>query len=91
MLPEKTPTPPAKQIEEMNKHHMHLLERLSGVDFDRHWITVVGGHHMAAIQMTETAMAGSASSSAAYLQRKLRQSQLEELNTLNDIHKEISD
>lgn len=86
----KTAMPPEKQIERMNKQHMQALESLSGVEFDRHWITVVSGHHMSAIMMTDTAMAGHASPTAGELQKKLRDDQLQELGTLNDLQQQLN-
>jgi uncharacterized protein (DUF305 family) len=86
----KTTMPPEKQIERMNKQHMQVLQSLSGVDFDRHWITVVSGHHMSAIMMTDTAMAGRASPAAGELQKKLRDDQLQELEVLNDLHEQLN-
>lgn len=81
--------PPQKQLERMNKHDMKVLQSLSGVDFDRHWITVASGHHMSAIMMTDTALAGSASSAARELQQQLRDLQLQELDDLIDIEEQL--
>lgn len=86
----KTTTPPEKPIERMNQHHMQVLKGLSGADFDRHWITMVSGHHLAAIMMTDTAMAGHASGAAHELQKKLRNYQLHELHVLNDLHAQLN-
>ena len=86
----KTAMPPEKQIERMNKQHTQVLESLSGVAFDRHWITVVSGHHMSAIMMTDMAVAGHASPVAEELQKKLRNDQLHELEVLNDLHEQLS-
>lgn len=85
----KSPMSPEKQIEEMNQHEMDVLESLSGADFDRHWITVVSGHHMAAIMMTETAMTCNASQEASALQKKIRTEQLGEIDTLTSIHTQL--
>jgi uncharacterized protein (DUF305 family) len=81
----KTAMPPEKQIEDMNQQHMQTLRSMSGTDFDRHWITVISGHHMSAIMMTDTAMAGSTSPGAKQLQKELRNKQLEELGELNSL------
>lgn len=85
----KKPMPPEKPLEQMDEMHMQLLGGLSGEDFDRHWITVTGGHHMAAIMMSETALAGSASDGARSLQQTIRQTQLGEVATLNEIHQQL--
>ena len=86
----KTAMPPQKQIERMNKQHMQVLQSLSGVDFDRHWITVVSGHHMSAIMMTEAAIACHTSPAAHELQKKLRDDQLQELGVLNDLQEQLN-
>jgi len=85
----KSPMPPEKAVEKMNKHETKLLESLSGTEFDRHWITVVNGHHMAAIMMTDTAVAGSTSKGAHALQTKLREAQLGEIDKLTDLHQKL--
>lgn len=85
----KAPMPPEPPVEGMNQLQMEKLQSLSGPEFDRHWITVVSGHHMAAITMTDTALAGGESGPAARLQEKLRSEQLEELRTLSDLFKDL--
>lgn len=87
----KSPMPPEKPIDRMNKHQMKVLESLTGAEFDRHWITVTQGHHMAAIMMTDTAMAASGSETARTLQQKLRDAQLQEMDTLTAIHDQLHD
>lgn len=87
----KQPMPPESQIERMEKQQMQTLQALSGVDFDRYWITVVSGHHMSAVMMTDTAMAGSSSAGAMALQQELRQKQLEELGRLNELRDQLGD
>lgn len=77
---------PERQIEQMAQHHMQVLESLSGTDFDRHWITVVGGHHQAAIMMSETALAGNSPYQAARsLQEQIREKQLNELDDMRNL------
>ena len=80
----KTPMPPEKPIERMNQQHTSMLQSMSGPDFDLHWATVVSGHHMSAVMMTDTAMASSGSHGAMALQEELRTKQLGELDELND-------
>lgn len=80
----KTPMPPARQIERMNRQQMSMLQSMSGPDFDLRWATVVSGHHMSAVMMTDTAMASSGGHGAMALQQELRTKQLAELDELND-------
>jgi uncharacterized protein (DUF305 family) len=81
----KTAMPPEKQIEQMNRQHTQTLQSMSSTDFDRHWITLISGHHMSAIMMTDTAMAGSSNDGAKQLEKELRSTQLEELGELNSL------
>lgn len=85
----RRPTPPERQIDRMEKQQMQTLQSLSGVEFDHHWISIVSGHHMSAIMMTEIAMAGNSSPVAKALQEELRRKQLEELGQLNDLREKL--
>jgi len=85
----KTAMPPEAPVERMNRLHMQVLGSLSGTEFDRHWITVVNGHHMSAVMMTDVALAGSQSDVAKSLQTELRQDQLKEMDELNRLLEQI--
>lgn len=85
----KTAMPPEKEIEHMDRMHMQMLESLSGVEFDKQWITVMGGHHMAAVMMTDIAMEANTSHGAIALQKELRQKQLKELGELDNLHHQL--
>ena len=76
--------PPQKPVERMNKLHTRMLQSLSGPEFDLHWATVVSGHHVSAVMMTDVAMAASGSHGVTALQEELRAKQLKELDELND-------
>lgn len=81
----KDPMPPEPPIERLEKQQSKTLESLSGVEFDHHWVSIVSGHHTAAIMMADTALAGSTSPEATALQNEMREKQLAELDKLNDL------
>lgn len=69
---------------------MAKLESLSGEAFDRYWLDVFRSHHMAAIMMTKTALAGTAGGTAAKLEREIRDGQLRQVATMNKLRKQLA-
>jgi len=81
--------PPEAPLEAFNQEDMAELEALSGVDFDRKWLDTLRSHHMAAIMMTDIAMAGTAGGEAATLQQEIHDGQLEETQTMNELSRQL--
>ena len=81
---------PEKPLRRFNDEQMTRLKSLLGTDFDRYWLDVFRSHHISAIMMTNTALAGTAGGEARRLQREIRSGQLDEVQTMNELPKELS-
>lgn len=75
----------AGPIAEREKIDMEELQAASGPAFDRLWLDVISGHHVAAIQMAEIERAGGTSPEAQQLATAIIETQSEELTQFNDL------
>ena len=83
------PMPPEAPLEAFNMEDMAELEALSAEEFDRTWLDTFRSHHMAAIMMTDVAMAGTAGGEAEALQMEIHDGQLEETQTMNELSQQL--
>ena len=70
---------------------MAKLKSLSGEAFDRYWLDVFRSHHMAAIMMTKTALAGTAGGTTAKLEREgFMMVSCDRVATMNKLRKQLA-
>lgn len=83
------PIPPEAPIARFNEQQMQMLRSSSGAEFDRMWLDVFSGHHMAAIMMTQAVQPGTAGGLAEDLQNEIRTGQLHQIATMNHLREEL--
>lgn len=79
------PMPPEPPLRRFSDQEMQKLRSLSGAEFDRMWLDVLSSHHMAAIMMSDVALAGTAGGKAQQLQRQIVDGQLRQVARMNDL------
>lgn len=85
----RSPGPPDEQIQRFNEQQMQELHALAGEDFDRYWLDVLSGHHMAAIMLTDTVLAGPAGGASEELQRQIHDGQLDQVSRMNELREQL--
>lgn len=83
------PMPPEPPLDRFNDQQMEMVKKLSGAEFDRAWLDLLSSHHMAAIMMTDVAMAGATSPLAKSLQKEIRDGQLAQVSKMNALREKL--